>query len=183
MREGRRRATGDTRGDREFHVYAMLMGTHCLHACRDETTVLAFNGLGKVLKANMATVLGIQGFDEKWNEICSIATKALCCGRKSVAVAAAQLLTGFLQVWLCSLRPVQRQYGACSANRAVAFAYVQYRMLSKCAIPHAIKGQGSFLIGMPGSAGCCWAWPEPRHGQPDTQQIVSMPQPSAGLQS
>jgi hypothetical protein len=70
---------------------------HC-SACRDETTVLALNGLGKVLKANMATVLTLPGFDEKWDEICSIAARVLCCGRKSVAVAAAQLLTGFLQV-------------------------------------------------------------------------------------
>jgi hypothetical protein len=60
--------------------------------------VLALNGLGKVLKANMATVLTLPGFDEKWEEICSIAARVLCCGRKSVAVAAAQLLTGFLQV-------------------------------------------------------------------------------------
>jgi hypothetical protein len=60
--------------------------------------VLALNGLGKVLKANMATVLTLPGFDEKWDEICGIAARVLCCGRKSVAVAAAQLLTGFLQV-------------------------------------------------------------------------------------
>jgi hypothetical protein len=60
--------------------------------------VLALNGLGKVLKANMSTVLTLPGFDEKWNETCSIAARVVCCGRKSVAVAAAQLLTGFLQV-------------------------------------------------------------------------------------
>eukprot|EP00775_Hariotina_reticulata_P011566 gene11566-11710_t len=63
----------------------------------DETTVLALNGLGKVLKANMATVLGMPGFDEKWDEICGITAKMLGCGRRSVAVAAAQLLTGYLQ--------------------------------------------------------------------------------------
>jgi hypothetical protein len=78
--------------------------------------VLALNGLGKVLKANMATVLTLPGFDEKWDEICSIAARVLCSGRKSVAVAAAQLLTGFLQVRLlynwnrrgtvCSMVPV-----------------------------------------------------------------------------
>jgi hypothetical protein len=60
--------------------------------------VLALNGLGKVLKANMATVLGMPGFDEKWDEICGITAKMLGCGRRSVAVAAAQLLTSYLQV-------------------------------------------------------------------------------------
>lgn len=60
--------------------------------------MLALNGLGKVLKAHMATVLTLPGFDEKWDEVCAIAARVLCCGRKAVAVAAAQLLTGFLQV-------------------------------------------------------------------------------------
>eukprot|EP00878_Enallax_costatus_P029718 GHUV01032261.1.p1 GENE.GHUV01032261.1~~GHUV01032261.1.p1 ORF type:complete len:129 (+),score=17.55 GHUV01032261.1:435-821(+) len=66
--------------------------------CRDETTVLSLNGLGKVLKANMTTILAMPGFDERWDEICSISARMLSSGRKSVAVAAAQLLTGFLQV-------------------------------------------------------------------------------------
>jgi hypothetical protein len=80
-------------------VQILLTCCRCfLFALRDETTVLALNGLGKVLKANMATVLMLPGFDEKWDEICGIAARVLCCGRKSVAVAAAQLLTGFLQV-------------------------------------------------------------------------------------
>lgn len=69
-----------------------------LFACRDETTVLAFNGLGKVMRANMATVLALPGINEKWDEVSKIASKAMISGRKSVAVAAAQLLTGFLQV-------------------------------------------------------------------------------------
>ena len=69
-----------------------------LYACRDETTVLAFNGLGKVMRANMATVLALPGINEKWDEVSKIASKAMISGRKSVAVAAAQLLTGFLQV-------------------------------------------------------------------------------------
>eukprot|EP00878_Enallax_costatus_P026153 GHUV01028037.1.p1 GENE.GHUV01028037.1~~GHUV01028037.1.p1 ORF type:complete len:438 (+),score=131.56 GHUV01028037.1:185-1315(+) len=64
----------------------------------DETTVLSLNGLGKVLKANMTTILAMPGFDERWDEICSISARMLSSGRKSVAVAAAQLLTGFLQV-------------------------------------------------------------------------------------
>lgn len=60
--------------------------------------MLALNGLGKVLKANMSIMTAMPGFDEKWDEICSISAKMLSSGRKSVAVAAAQLLTGFLQV-------------------------------------------------------------------------------------
>lgn len=75
---------------------AWVLGRSLL--CRDETTVLAFNGLGKVLRAHMAAVLAISGFNEKWDEISRIAAQALMSGRKSVAVAAAQLLTGFLQV-------------------------------------------------------------------------------------
>lgn len=71
-------------------------------SCRDETTVLALNGLGKVLKANMGTVVAMQGFDDKWDEMCSISAKMLSSGRKSVAIAAAQLLTGFLQVYVPS---------------------------------------------------------------------------------
>jgi hypothetical protein len=60
--------------------------------------VLAFNGLGKVMRAHMTTVLAIPGINDKWDETCKIASQALMSGRKSVAVAAAQLLTGFLQV-------------------------------------------------------------------------------------
>lgn len=67
-------------------------------SCRDETTVLAFNGLGKVLRAHMPTVLALPGINDKWDEVCRIASQALMSGRKSVAVSAAQLLTGFLQV-------------------------------------------------------------------------------------
>lgn len=67
-------------------------------SCRDETTVLAFNGLGKVMRAHMTTVLALPGINDKWDETCKIASQALMSGRKSVAVAAAQLLTGFLQV-------------------------------------------------------------------------------------
>jgi hypothetical protein len=66
--------------------------------CRDETTVLAFNGLCKVLRAHMTTVLAIPGINDKWDETCKIASQALMSGRKSVAIAAAQLLTGVLQV-------------------------------------------------------------------------------------
>lgn len=66
-------------------------------ADRDETTVLAFNGLGKVLRAHISTALALPGFNDKWDETSKIASMALISGRKSVAVAAAQLLTGFLQ--------------------------------------------------------------------------------------
>lgn len=59
--------------------------------------MLAFNGLGKVLRAHMATVLALPGFNDKWDETSKTASMALISGRKSVAVAAAQLLTGFLQ--------------------------------------------------------------------------------------
>lgn len=65
---------------------------------RDETTVLAFNGLGKVMRAHMSTVLALPRMDEFWNAICAMASNSLMSGRKSVGVAAAQLLTGFLQV-------------------------------------------------------------------------------------
>jgi hypothetical protein len=65
---------------------------------RDETTVLAFNGLAKVLKANLATAMALPGFNDKWDDVCRIAARSLGCGRRSVAVAAAQLLTGILQV-------------------------------------------------------------------------------------
>lgn len=67
-------------------------------SCRDETTVVAFNGLGKVMRAHMPTVLALPGINEKWDEVCKIASQALMSGRKSVAVSAAQLVTGFLQV-------------------------------------------------------------------------------------
>jgi hypothetical protein len=67
-------------------------------AHRDETTVLAFNGLAKVLRAHMATAAALPGFDDKWDEVCRIVAHALGCGRRSVAVAAAQLLTSVLQV-------------------------------------------------------------------------------------
>jgi hypothetical protein len=69
-----------------------------ISSCRDETTVLAFNGLGKVMRAHMPTVLALPGINDKWDEVCRIASQALMSGRKSVAVSAAQLLTGFLQV-------------------------------------------------------------------------------------
>lgn len=59
--------------------------------------MLAFNGLGKVLRAHMATVLALPGFNDKWDETSKTASMALISGRKSVAVAAAQLLSGFLQ--------------------------------------------------------------------------------------
>lgn len=65
--------------------------------------MLAFNGLGKVLRAHTATVLAIPGIHDKWDDVARIASQALMSGRKSVAVAAAQLLTGFLQVWVCVL--------------------------------------------------------------------------------
>lgn len=61
----------------------------------------------------MVTVLAMPGFDGKWDDICDITAKMLSSGRKSVAIAAAQLLTGFLQVCIaltnsdfCTLRLV-----------------------------------------------------------------------------
>jgi hypothetical protein len=60
--------------------------------------VLALNGLGKVLRSNLASILAMAGFAEKWDELMTICTKALTSGRKAVAVAAAQLVTGVLQV-------------------------------------------------------------------------------------
>lgn len=65
---------------------------------RDETTVLAFTGLSKVLRAHLPTVYTMEGFEEKWDELMTIAGKVLAAGRRSVAVAAAQLLTSVLQV-------------------------------------------------------------------------------------
>ncbi|WIA43332.1 hypothetical protein OEZ86_009826 [Tetradesmus obliquus] len=99
----------------------------------DETTVLALNGLGKVLKAHMATVLTLPGFDEKWDEVCAIAARVLCCGRKAVAVAAAQLLTGFLQLltgFLQSYKPVQAAAAAASGAAAAGYGVPWKRALA-----------------------------------------------------
>lgn len=101
-------------------MLALPVRVHMLHAPpRDETTVLALNGLGKVLKANMATVLTLPGFDDKWDEICGIAARVLCCGRRSVAVAAAQLLTGFLQVGVVGQGGRAQQAESCCSMTAL----------------------------------------------------------------
>jgi hypothetical protein len=68
------------------------------HPPRDETTVLAFTGLSKVLRAHLHTVYVMDGFESKWDDVMTIAGKVLAMGRKNVAVAAAQLLTSVLQV-------------------------------------------------------------------------------------
>lgn len=69
-----------------------------LTALRDETTVLALNGIAKVLRSHMGSMLVMEGFDDKWNGLMDICAKVLAHGRKNVAVAAAQLLTGVLLV-------------------------------------------------------------------------------------
>lgn len=56
--------------------------------------------MGKVLRANLGSLVPLQGFQDKWGELCTTASRALSCGRRSVAIAAAQLLTGVLQVAL-----------------------------------------------------------------------------------
>jgi hypothetical protein len=38
----------------------------CPAGCRDETTVLALNGLTKVLRAHMAAMLATDGWEGKW---------------------------------------------------------------------------------------------------------------------
>lgn len=89
-----------------FQLFGTTTTTGLCTSCtaaprRDETTVLALNGLGKVLRSNLASILAMAGFAEKWDELMTICTKALTSGRKAVAVAAAQLVTGVLQVsWL-----------------------------------------------------------------------------------
>lgn len=87
--------------------------------CRDETTVLALNGLGKVLRANMSTILALPGFNDKWDAICKIASQALMSGRKAVGIAAAQLLTGFLQV-----RPLLSAELAAAVSRRCVYAWL-----------------------------------------------------------
>jgi len=60
--------------------------------------VLAFTGISKLFRAHLHAVYTMDGFEEKWDELMGIGGKVLATGRKSVAVAAAQLLTGILQV-------------------------------------------------------------------------------------
>lgn len=72
------------------------------HTHRDETTVLALTGLAKVLRAHLPAIAGLDGFDDKWDELAGIAGKVLAAGRKNVAVAAAQFLTGVLQARVCA---------------------------------------------------------------------------------
>lgn len=69
---------------------------HCL--CRDETTVLALNGLTKVLRAHMASMLATDGWEGKWDDLMGTVAAVLSGGRRAPAVAAAQMLTGVLQV-------------------------------------------------------------------------------------
>lgn len=64
---------------------------------RDETTVLTFAGLGKLLRAHLPAFAALDGFDAKFDELATTAAKVLAAGRRGVAVAAAQLLTGVLQ--------------------------------------------------------------------------------------
>ena len=67
-------------------------------SARDETTVLALNGMSKVLRVHLTGMMQMQGFADKWDELMSICSKVLTSGRKTVGVAAAQLVTGVLQV-------------------------------------------------------------------------------------
>jgi hypothetical protein len=63
---------------------------------------LAFTGISKVLRAHLPTVYAMDGFEAQWDELMSIAGRVLASGRRSVAVAAAQLLTSVLQVRGCA---------------------------------------------------------------------------------
>lgn len=75
----------------------------------DETLSLLMGGLGRLLRAHMAALVAVDGFDSKWRSFLQLLASSLRTGRKELGTSAVQSLLSVLQAYSGARQQRQRR--------------------------------------------------------------------------